>query len=533
MKYFFSEIPEKKYMKRVPYKERKKHGQIFTPMPISDLMAFWIANINGTKILDPALGLGIFIRSIIKDHKSKTKDFEFFGYEKDCMILKQTEELFQGSNVKTNFYNKDFLSDWEGEYDGIICNPPYLKFHDYENTNKISNFREKFKQNFSGLTNIYTLFLLKSLKQLNRGGRAAFIIPSEFMNADYGKEIKKYLKINATLRFIIVIDSNTGIFDDVITTSTILLFADDENSGDVQFIEVRNENDFNLLKSKLFFYPNQGIIGKVKRLDELDENKKWRIYYHESNGDKYKNLVPFSNYAKVSRGIATGANKYFGFSEKKKKKYKIKEKYLLPCLTKAADIKKSFFEISDFEKLRDFGKSVYLLNALDLDDPYLNSYIEKGVKEKIDKRYLTSHRTPWYSIENRPPAPILVKVFNRSELKFVRNEAELYNLTAFHCIYLKDTAKSKIDILMAYLLTDIAKQIFDDNRRDYGHGLKKFEPNDLNNSLIIDLDKIDKENENKIRDLLKQYKKNESENKSIEKIKKDLEIIFMSYLTSI
>jgi len=45
----------------------------------------------------------------------------------------------------------------------------------------------------------------------------------------------------------------------------------------------------------------------------------------------------------------------------------------------------------------------------------------------------------------------------------------------------------KIDILMAYLITDVAREIFNDNRREYGDGLEKFEPNDLNNSKVIDL----------------------------------------------
>lgn len=528
--YFFSEIPEKKYIKRIPYQKRKKIGQFFTPMLISDLMASWVVNANGKKYLDPAMGLGIFFRSILKNHKNQIDDLEFFGYEKDLLIFEQSKKLFDGCKAKLNLFNEDFLDNWEEKYDGIICNPPYLKFHNYDNKDSVNKFRSNLKQKLSGFTNIYTLFILKSLEQLNEGGRAAFIVPSEFMNADYGKEIKKYIKKNSTLRFVIVIDFNTGVFEDATTTSSILLFADDKNKDEIQFIDVTNINDFNLIKSRLFFYPGQGKLGKIKKFDELDETIKWRSYYQEMNSSKYDNLVPFSDYAKVSRGIATGANKYFVFSEGKSKQYKIKKEYLLPCVTKAADIKKSFFGISDFKKLKDSGKSVYLFNATDLDDEFVKKYIEKGEKEGIDTRYLTRHRKPWYSIEQRPPAPILVKVFNRDELSFTRNEAEVSNLTAFHCVYLKPKGESKMDVLMAYLLTDIAKEIFNDNRREYGNGLKKFEPNDVNNSLIINLDKIDEENQLEIVKLLNKFRKYELKNKNVDKIKKEIDDIFRSLL---
>jgi adenine-specific DNA-methyltransferase len=47
-----------------------------------------------------------------------------------------------------------------------------------------------------------------------------------------------------------------------------------------------------------------------------------------------------------------------------------------------------------------------------------------------------------------------------------------------------------LDLFFSYLLTDIAKEIFSDNRREYGGGLEKFEPNDLNKSYVLNLEVI-------------------------------------------
>ena len=78
----------------------------------------------------------------------------------------------------------------------------------------------KLKINLSGFTNIYTLFLLKSIYQLNENGRAAYIIPSEFLNSDYGKLVKEYLLKSKALRHIIIFNFKENVFDDALTTSS-------------------------------------------------------------------------------------------------------------------------------------------------------------------------------------------------------------------------------------------------------------------------------------------------------------------------
>jgi adenine-specific DNA-methyltransferase len=63
-----------------------------------------------------------------------------------------------------------------------------------------------------------------------------------------------------------------------------------------------------------------------------------------------------------------------------------------------------------------------------------------------------------------------------------------------------------VDVLFAYLLTDVAREIFEDNRREYGNGLQKFEPNDLNKAMMLDLTLLDKKTENKIIELYKKFR---------------------------
>ncbi|MGB1242712.1 MAG: hypothetical protein ACPG49_09330, partial [Chitinophagales bacterium] len=236
----------------------------------------------------------------------------------------------------------------------------------------------------------------------------------------------------------------------------------------------------------------------------------WRAYYQTQLSTKYKNLVPFKKVAKVVRGIATGANKYFTFNKEKAEKFKIPLHSLLPCITKSKDVDSPFFTTEKFEKLKEGGANIYLFNAGKTPtETNVLEYIELGEEEGVHKKFLTSRRKPWFINENRPPSPIWVSVFNRNKVKFIRNEAEISNLTTFHCIYLKSDLFSNIDVdlLFAYLQTSIAREIFSDNRREYGDGLKKFEPNDLNNGLMLDLSQLTDAEKEEIKELYYSYRK--------------------------
>lgn len=505
-KHIINNSIENNYSKSISMEHRKKFAQFFTPFPIADAMAKWLLGNDQLKdVLEPAFGLGVFSRAIL-NHK---KELNIKGFDIDENIFNNAKQYFQDiENV--NLLLQDYMfNDWKNKYDGIICNPPYFKFHDYDNKNILKEIETNLKCKLNGFTNLYTLFLLKSIHQLSKNGRCAYIIPSEFLNSDYGKLVKNYLIKSKTLRHIIVIDFEENVFDDALTTASIILCANDNLTDKVQFSNIQSLQDLSKIDEIITKYPNFSETEQTYSFTELKPDIKWKAYYQKQNSIKFKNLVPFSTYAKVVRGIATGSNEYFTFNFSKAKEFNIDEQYLLPCICSAKDAKTSFFTKQDFEELKKSDKSIFIFNALNPNDKYINYYIKKGEEEEINKRFLTASRTPWYSLENRKPAPIWVSVFNRSGLRFIRNEANISNLTSYHCIYPKQTnlfSEINIDLLFAYLLTNTAKQIFDDNSRQYGNGLQKFEPNDLNKGMILDLGLLDKQTSNEILKLYKEYK---------------------------
>ena len=160
------------------------------------------------------------------------------------------------------------------------------------------------KCKLNGFTNLYTLFLLKSIHQLSLNGRCAYIIPSEFLNSDYGKLVKTYLIKSKTLRHIIVIDFEENVFDDALTTASIILCANDNLNDKVQFSNIQSLQDLSKIGDIIANYPNFEEAPQTYKFSELNSEIKWKAYYQKQNSIKFKNLVPFSTYAKVEIGRA-------------------------------------------------------------------------------------------------------------------------------------------------------------------------------------------------------------------------------------
>lgn len=471
-------ISEKEYIQKVSLSHRKEFAQFFTPEQIADFMVEWV--LRGTpekpSFLEPAFGLGVFSRAIKKNCPSAS----IIGYDIDKTIYDIAVHNNSELQCDINLRNEDYLtSSWEDKYDGIVCNPPYLKFHDYDNAKLVPYVNQELGIRLNRFTNLYTLFLLKSISQLKEGGRLAYIIPSEFLNSDYGVEVKRFLLDSGTLRYIVIVDFTQCAFEDALTTACIVFC---EKSTHMKEIKFSNIDDISKLNLSLSDY-------KSINVELLDPNIKWKQYYENTQSAKYNGLVPFSLFAKVSRGIATGANSFFTFNASKKDTYNLADNCFHPCICHSADVTSQIFTESEFARLVSADKTVFLFNGCsDEDNPNVKNYLRYGIEKKVHEKYLTASRTPWYSLENRKPSPIWVSVFNRNGLRFVRNKAGVYNLTTFHCVYSNDLVDT--DILFSYLITDLAKEIFLDNSRQYGNGLVKFEPNDLNEGKVVDLRKL-------------------------------------------
>jgi len=212
--------PEDSYSSAVPLGHRRRHAQFFTPVKIANLMAEWAVTDRSRTLLDPAVGMGVLVRAA----QIRKPNLQITAFEKDPVILRAylaTQPKLHNLEVVLG----DFLAlDIGSEFDAVLMNPPYLRHHDLSYDFDIfSKFSREYGIEISKLSNAYLLFTMKAVMSLNPGGRASIIIPTEWMNANFGSAMKTFLVKRKYLKEIIYFSSCSEIFDDALTTACVLL----------------------------------------------------------------------------------------------------------------------------------------------------------------------------------------------------------------------------------------------------------------------------------------------------------------------
>ncbi|MFQ6004136.1 MAG: class I SAM-dependent DNA methyltransferase [Woeseia sp.] len=491
-----SNEPELIYAEKSDFAYRKKLGQFFTPFSVASFMSKWLTElaVDEPRILDPCAGLGVFERAISAMNPEFATNARFTLWEKDERLTLDLAGICNRIAVRYSVIGRDFLDEhaWSETYDGIIANPPYYKHHFVENKENIrSVISSEVGAHFSVQTNVYCWFLIKALALLKPGGRLAFIVPSEFLNANYGRDVKKYLIERSRLRHIISVSYKSRIFEDAVTTACILLA--ERAVKPYHGIRFHRAESIDQLGDLTEFLAGTGAIEY--RSSDLDVERKWRSYFpgNARVDMKTSQLVPFSTYGRFSRGIATGANEFFALGASSAEKLGLPDESLIPCICKARHAPGKIFTRADFENLRLAGRPVYLFDGEAATGQAIDQYIASGERTGYQHRYLTKSRNPWYAIEKRVPGRIWVCVFGRAGIRFVWNECNCVSLTCFHVFKPSDIGKDFLPFVFLYLNSSIGQRFLEREKREYGNGLEKYEPNDINNSLAPDFEMLSPE----------------------------------------
>ncbi len=455
--------PEARYIATVPNNRRQHFAQFFTPPRIATLMATWVSTITPERILEPSVGTGILVRAI----GEKITSANVTCIDVDQAPLDVATRTAP-KHLDCNFVQRDFLlGNIKELFDGVLSNPPYLRHHDI--SYEVDIYEEIGKRNkvvISKACNIYVLFIFEILRVLAPGGRAAILVPTDWLSSNAAKCLRDHLLKTKMLKEMLCFDENDNQFNDAITTSVVLLI---EKS---QF-----KNDPLLLR----FYSDKFDAPFIKVIDwqTLEFAKKWSGILVNEVIDGSNFLLSLSEIATTKRGLATGANQFFHLTERQVDEASISYSNVLPCIGAAKDVLGLIFTKEDLARLDLAGAATKLVNFSGKLSEAELKYIKQGEERGYHKRFLLARRNPWFKNEQREVAQIWAASFARNHVKFIWNQSGALNLTTYHCIYTKNLSEFQIGALVCLLNSSPIQRRFAEHLRVLGGGLLKFQPNDL------------------------------------------------------
>ena len=213
--------------------ERNKLGQFPTPTLLATEILEYARALLPPKarirFLDPAFGTGSFYSALLKCFAAR-RIAAAVGYEIDPHYAQATIDLWRGQALDLrlmDFTHATPPSSNADKFNLLICNPPYVRHHHFTLAAKahlLQAVQRATGLKLNGLTGLYGYFLCLSHAWLADGGLAGWLIPSEFMDVNYGQPLKTYLLDQVTLLRIHRFDPMDVQFQDALVSSAVVWF---------------------------------------------------------------------------------------------------------------------------------------------------------------------------------------------------------------------------------------------------------------------------------------------------------------------
>ncbi|KKS65863.1 MAG: N6 adenine-specific DNA methyltransferase [Parcubacteria group bacterium GW2011_GWA1_42_7] len=454
-------------------------GQFWTPAWVADAMVAYVAQ-GADLVFDPGVGKGAFYDSLKKlDRKTK-----FYGTDIDPTIIDEakSEGIFD-DNSKVEV--RDFiLNPPQKLFKAIVANPPYIRHHRLSLEQK-NQFRKislvNLGSTLDGRAGLHIYFLIQALTLLDKGGRLAFIMPADTCEGVFSKKLWSWISKKYCIDGVITFEHKATPFPGVDTNAVIFLVKNEKPKEKITWAKCLSPQD-----KGLFEFLKNDLVGKsYKDIDIYERDLMEALSVGLSRAPRTDHDYEFTltDFARVVRGIATGANEFFFLTREKAKEAGIPDKYFIPAVGRTRDAEGSYLTKDSLLKLEGKGRPTLLFfpNGSRWDDmpETVKTYILNGEKAGLSKRALISTRQPWYKMEVREIPIFLFSYLGRRNARFIKNEAGIVPLTGFLCVYPRSNDAEYIKKLWTILQDPNTIANLQLVGKSYGSGAIKVEPRSL------------------------------------------------------
>ncbi|MGC8475616.1 MAG: Eco57I restriction-modification methylase domain-containing protein [Acetobacteraceae bacterium] len=470
--------------------ERNKLGQFATPTVLaSDLLSYARRLLPAdapVRFLDPAIGTGSFYAALLREFPTGQIEAAQ-GFEIDPHYGNPAQELWRNHPLAMTL--GDFTSatpPGPGRgFNLVICNPPYVRHHHIDKAAKARLLAATAAASgikMSGLAGLYCYFLGLAHAWMEPYGVAGWLIPSEFMDVNYGVPVKRYLLSQVELIHVHRFDPGDLQFGDALVSSAVVWFRK------------RKPDAGHRIAFSYGGTPAAPRISRVVPAAEAQEAAKWTSL--AADGVRtVKDGLRLADFFDIRRGIATGDNGFFIMSREQIAARGLPFECFTAILPGPRHLETDIVE-AESDGTPKLARQLFVLDCrlreaeVAARYPALAAYLETG-RDTVAATYLCSRRTPWYAQEYRPPAPFLCTYMGRNiemrdkPFRFILNRSRATAANVYLLLYPKPALSLALasDPTLARKLWEFLNGIdaatLLGEGRVYGGGLYKMEPREL------------------------------------------------------
>lgn len=460
--------------------ESKLKGIYYTPRRVSDYIINLFQNDKSIKsILEPSFGNGVFIDSFI-DSKLISN-----GSILTAIEINKSEYLKIKKHRNICLLNIDFFKHNNKEYDLIVGNPPYIRYHYLDNDTKdiLSNILRKQNMKPNRATNIWVGFLISCIHFLKSGSSLALVLPTDILQLLYAAELRLFL--SKELSNITIITFKDLMFSNIQQDTIIFIGKKGMQGSSIRVINLRDINDLSKLDlDRHSFQPLSRTRDKWTKY--LLSSKENTLIENIRNDNRF---CKFSKQVVTSTGVLTGNNDYFTIKKDTELKYNLTN-ILTPLLGRSSQMNGVYFTKDDLLSNIENGNMAQLLTLQQYPSNKLHrEYINLGIRNNINNIYKCRIRKEWYII----PSIWISDAFflKRSHFypKLTINKCKAISTNSIHRLQFNKNINHN-NILLSYY-NSIAFAFTELEGNSYGGGALDLLPSDINNIMIPIITNID------------------------------------------
>ncbi len=460
----------------------REKGQFWTPLWLAKVMAAWVTELGPKTLFDPAVGPGTFFAGA----RAAGYTGQFTGYELHEASFLEGKRLGLSPADFERVVVGDFIrARLGGTFAAIVSNPPYIRHHRLSEERKaeLRRIAERVLGfPLDGRVGLHVYFLLKCLEHLVPGGRLAFLLPADVCEGVSSRALWNRLCERFRLQAVLTFDPAAAPFPKVDTNALVFLISNQPPTERIQWLRV-HDRDANAISRALQGQSTGNGDTRAATCHERELAEALTTGLSRPPRAAASHGIALSHFARVVRGIATGANDFFFLTREQIADLGLDTRYFVRAIGRTRDCPGDIVGAETLDELEAQARPTWLLNLdatpKDRLPTRLRCYLEAGEQEKLHERALIQSRRPWYKMERRTPPPILFAYLGRRDCRFILNEARVVPLTGFLCVYPWDSRTDTVRRLWRALNHPATLENLAFAGKSYGGGALKVEPRQL------------------------------------------------------